>query len=121
MIHARERVTEAMMKELRDDYRDKDGNYKNPGDAGSTAYLNPIYLMTQSGGPWKRGPDPAARGYAGVDGQTVGRNHRDADQGQLPRGPVRAGVFQFHARRAEGSGGYRLEDRGLRVPDEEIG
>ncbi|MEK6797952.1 MAG: DNA-directed RNA polymerase subunit beta' [Planctomycetota bacterium] len=62
-IHARERVTEAMMKELRDDYRDKDGNYKNPGDAGSTAYLNPIYLMTQSGA---RGSVDQIRQLAGM-------------------------------------------------------
>jgi DNA-directed RNA polymerase subunit beta' len=62
-IHARELVTQAMMKELHDDFRDEKGAYKSPGDSGSKAYLNPIYLMTQSGA---RGSVDQIRQLAGM-------------------------------------------------------
>lgn len=62
-IHAREQVTEAMMAELRDDYRDEQSNYKNMNDAGAKPYLNPIYLMTQSGA---RGSVDQIRQLAGM-------------------------------------------------------
>ncbi len=48
-IHARELVTEEMMKELRTDHRLPDNSYAMPGDKGAYPYLNPIYLMTESG------------------------------------------------------------------------
>ncbi len=48
-IHARELVTAAMMSELKQDYRDEDGGYKSKGDESATPYLNPIFLMTESG------------------------------------------------------------------------
>ena len=62
-IHARELVTQAMMKELHDDFRDEKGNYKSPGDAAAKPYLNPIYLMTQSGA---RGSVDQIRQLAGM-------------------------------------------------------
>jgi len=62
-IHARELVTQAMMTELRDDYRDDNDRYKLPGDAGAKPYLNPIYLMTQSGA---RGSVDQIRQLAGM-------------------------------------------------------
>ncbi len=62
-IHARELVTQAMMKELHDDFRDEKGAYKAPGDAHAKAYLNPIYLMTQSGA---RGSVDQIRQLAGM-------------------------------------------------------
>ncbi|MFH1108334.1 MAG: DNA-directed RNA polymerase subunit beta' [Planctomycetota bacterium] len=62
-IHARELVTQAMMTELRDDYRDESGGYRSPGDAGAKPYLNPIYLMTQSGA---RGSVDQIRQLAGM-------------------------------------------------------
>ncbi len=62
-IHARERVTQAMMGELREDYRDAQENYRNPGDANSKPYLNPIYLMTESGA---RGSVDQIRQLAGM-------------------------------------------------------
>ena len=62
-IHARELVTEAMMAELRDDYRDADGAYKSPGDEGAKPYLNPIYMMSQSGA---RGSVDQIRQLAGM-------------------------------------------------------
>ncbi len=48
-IHARELVTDEMMRELREDHRKPDGSLARPGDKGSFAYLNPVYLMTESG------------------------------------------------------------------------
>ncbi len=62
-IHARELVTQAMMGELRDDYRDEKGDYVKPNDAGAKPYLNPIYLMTQSGA---RGSVDQIRQLAGM-------------------------------------------------------
>jgi len=62
-IHARELVTAAMMKELRADYRDEKNNYKLPGEKGSKPYLNPIFLMTESGA---RGSVDQIRQLAGM-------------------------------------------------------
>jgi DNA-directed RNA polymerase subunit beta' len=62
-IHARELVTQAMMTELRLDYRDEQGLYKTPDDAGAKPYLNPIYLMTESGA---RGSVDQIRQLAGM-------------------------------------------------------
>ncbi|MEK7710554.1 MAG: DNA-directed RNA polymerase subunit beta' [Planctomycetota bacterium] len=62
-IHARELVTQAMMTELRDDYRTPDGAYRAPGASGAEPYLNPIYLMTQSGA---RGSVDQIRQLAGM-------------------------------------------------------
>ena len=44
--------------------------------------------------------DPSALRYARTDGQAFGRNHRDADHGELPRRPHRAGVLHLHPRRS---------------------
>ncbi len=62
-IHARELVTEAMMKELRVDYRDEHNRYVSPDDPGAKPYLNPIYLMTESGA---RGSVDQIRQLAGM-------------------------------------------------------
>ena len=62
-IHARELVTQAMMAELKQDYRDKDSHYKLPGDKGAKPYLNPIFLMTESGA---RGSVDQIRQLAGM-------------------------------------------------------
>ncbi|MBU0717259.1 MAG: DNA-directed RNA polymerase subunit beta', partial [Planctomycetes bacterium] len=64
-IHARELVTAAMMTELRQDYRDADGHYRSPGDADAEPYLNPIFLMTESGA---RGSVDQIRQLAGMRG-----------------------------------------------------
>ena len=52
--------------------------------------------------------DPPALRYARTDGQAVGRNHRDADHGELPRRPDRAGILHLDARRPQGPGRYAL-------------
>ena len=62
-IHARELVTAAMMSELRMDYRDAEGNYKSAKDAEAKPYLNPIFLMTESGA---RGSVDQIRQLAGM-------------------------------------------------------
>ncbi len=62
-VHAREAVTEEMMRELRADYRNREGAYVAPGTAGALPYLNPIYLMTESGA---RGSVDQIRQLAGM-------------------------------------------------------
>ncbi len=62
-VHARELVTEEMMKELRFDRRDEAGNYLPADDKRGAFYLNPIYLMTDSGA---RGSIDQIRQLAGM-------------------------------------------------------
>ncbi|MCP4251783.1 MAG: DNA-directed RNA polymerase subunit beta' [bacterium] len=62
-IHARERVTEEMMRELRADRRDDEGNLVPLGSDDGFAYLNPILLMTDSGA---RGSVDQIRQLAGM-------------------------------------------------------
>ncbi len=61
--------------------------------------------------------DPSARRHARPDGQAVGRNHRDADQGELPRRALGARILHLDARRAQGSGRHGAQDRRLGLPD----
>jgi len=62
-VHARERVTQEMMEALRQDWRRDDGSEARPGDPKAKAYLNPIYLMTDSGA---RGSVDQIRQLAGM-------------------------------------------------------
>ena len=62
-IHARELVTEEMMKELRDDRRDEEGRETPIAGQQGKPYLNPIYLMTESGA---RGSVDQIRQLAGM-------------------------------------------------------
>ncbi len=62
-VHARELVTEEMMKELRNDRREPDGTYVPAGENRGELYLNPIYLMTDSGA---RGSVDQIRQLAGM-------------------------------------------------------
>jgi len=62
-VHARETVTEEMMKELKADYRTNDGRYSHQGSDGAAKYLNPLYLMTDSGA---RGSVDQIRQLAGM-------------------------------------------------------
>ena len=62
-VHVREAVTEAMMVDLKADYRNEGGLYASPEDAGAVKYLNPIYLMTDSGA---RGSVDQIRQLAGM-------------------------------------------------------
>ena len=67
--------------------------------------------------PRQQAADPPARRHARPDGQAVGRNHRDADHGELPRRAHRAAVLHLDARRPQGSGRHRAQDRRLGLPD----
>ena len=62
-IHAREQVTEEMLTELRNDFRDDNGKYVQVGDAKGKLYLNPVFLMTESGA---RGSVDQIRQLAGM-------------------------------------------------------
>ncbi|HKQ47679.1 MAG TPA: DNA-directed RNA polymerase subunit beta' [Phycisphaerae bacterium] len=62
-VHVRERVTEAMMHEIKNDFRDTDMKYVQPGAPGGRKYLNPIFLMTDSGA---RGSTDQVRQLAGM-------------------------------------------------------
>src|SRR3712207_8881173 len=53
----------------------------------------------------------SARRDAWSRGQPEGRVHPPSDQGQLPRGPVGAGVLHLHARHPQGSGRDRKSTR----------
>ena len=69
---------------------------------------------------WRRADSPAGR-HARSDGQAVRQDHRNADQGQLPRRPVGARVLQLDARCPQGSGRYGPQDGRLGLPDPQAG
>ncbi|MFQ5410656.1 MAG: DNA-directed RNA polymerase subunit beta' [Phycisphaerae bacterium] len=62
-VHVREAVTEAMMLNLKDDWRTSDLRYAHAGEPGAAPYLNPIYLMSDSGA---RGSVDQIRQLAGM-------------------------------------------------------
>ena len=78
--------------------------------------FNPIFMMADSGARGSGAADPPARRHARPDGQALRRDHRDADHGQLPRGPHRAAVLHLDARRPQGSRRHGAQDRELRLP-----
>ncbi len=62
-VHAREQVTARMMDTLKEDWRAGDGAEAKTSEKGAYAYLNPIYLMTDSGA---RGSVDQIRQLAGM-------------------------------------------------------
>ena len=62
-IHARETITKEMMKTLENDWRFPDGTEAKPGQSGAKPYLNPIFLMSDSGA---RGSVDQIRQLAGM-------------------------------------------------------
>ncbi|HSW45385.1 MAG TPA: DNA-directed RNA polymerase subunit beta' [Phycisphaerae bacterium] len=62
-VHAREQVTKEMMRELKSDMRDAQGNYLPADSTQGSFCLNPIYLMTDSGA---RGSVDQIRQLAGM-------------------------------------------------------
>jgi len=62
-VHAREQITQEMMNTLKSDWRDAEGNEAKPGDSRAKPYLNPIFLMTESGA---RGSVDQIRQLAGM-------------------------------------------------------
>ena len=61
--------------------------------------------------------DAAARRHARPDGEAVGRDHREPDHLQLQGRALGARVLQLDARRPQGPGRHRAEDRELGLPD----
>ena len=61
--------------------------------------------------------DPPARRHARPDGAAVRRDHREPHHLELPRRPQRAAVLHLDARRPQGPGRHRAQDRRLRLPD----
>ena len=66
--------------------------------------------------PWLGGADQAAGRHARPDGQAFGRDHREPDHLELQGRPDRARVLQLDARRPQGSGRHRAQDRELGLP-----
>ena len=78
--------------------------------------LNPIFMMANSGA---RGSFKQIRQLAGMRGcmnNPKGETIERPDQEQLHGGPVGAGVLHLHARRPQGPGRHRPEDRRLGLP-----
>ena len=61
-------------------------------------------------------PDSPTIRHARIDGEAQRQDHRDADQGQLPRGVARSGVLLVDARRPKGSRRHGAEDGRRRLP-----
>jgi DNA-directed RNA polymerase subunit beta' len=61
--------------------------------------------------------DPPARRHARPDGKAGRLDHRDADYGELPRGPRRPAVLHLDTRRPQGPRRYGTEDRQLGLSD----
>ena len=83
---------------------------------GTEAVAEVLQLHLHDGRLWRarlRGADPSARRHARPDGEARRLDHRDADHGQLPRGPQRPAVLHLHARRPQGPGRHGVEDREL--------
>jgi len=62
-VHAREQVTKEMMDTLKSDWRTEDGAEAKTNDSKARPYLNPIYLMSDSGA---RGSVDQIRQLAGM-------------------------------------------------------
>ncbi len=81
------------------------------GDGSPLPEDEPGLHHDQLGGPREHDADAPDRRYAWPGGQPEGRDHPAPDQGQLPRGPVRAGVLHLHPRCPQGSGRHRAAYR----------
>ena len=106
--HARERITTEMMAELENDHRYAGLREPDLPDG-------PLRC------PRRRRADSPVGRHARFDGQAVGPDHRDADQGQLPRRADGARVLQLDARCPQGFGRYGPEDGRQRLPDPQAG
>ena len=108
--HAREEITKQMMM--------RDLETRHSGRGGVPEPDLPDGPLRR---PRRRRADSPARRHARPDGQAVRPDHRDADQGELPRRPERARVFQLDARRPQGPGRHGPQDGRLGLPDPQAG
>ena len=79
--HCREQVTKALVETLKHDYRDADGGYVAVDDPEGRPYLNPVYLMSDSGA---RGNISQMMQLAGMRGLMAKPN------GEIIETPIRA-------------------------------
>ena len=91
------------------------------GDGGELRPDQPDLHDGRLGCLRKHDADPSGGGHAWSGGEPEGRHHPAADQGELPRGPVRAGVLHLHPRCPQGSGRHRAAHRRLGLPDPSSG
>ena len=98
-----EKIADAMFKEM--ERRDQAG------------HVQPGLHHGRLGRARQQAADSPAGRHARPDGEAVGRNHRDADQGELPRRSLGARILHLDARRAQGSGRHGAQDRRLGLPD----
>ncbi len=119
--HARKQVTEDLMSRPGKRLPRRQRQARCAEDRRHAAVSEPHRHDGRLQGPWQRGPDASARRHAWSDGQALGRNHRNAHQGQLPRGSVGAGILLLHPRRPQGSGRYGPQDSRLGLPDPQAG
>ena len=80
-VHARESVTKEMMETLKQDWRSEDGAEAAPQEKNATPYLNPIYLMSDSGA---RGSVDQIRQLAGM------RALMAKPSGEIMEAPIKA-------------------------------
>ncbi len=103
--HARERIGEDMLAELRNDTRD------------GKPYVNPIFCMVMSKA---RGSVEQIRQLAGMRGlmaKPSGKIIEAPIKANFKRRPARPRVLLVDARRAQGAGRHGAQDRRLRLPD----
>ena len=81
-----EKVADEMFKTL--EAQDKSG------------IINPIFVMADSGARGSKQQIRQLSGMRGLDGQALGRSHRDSDHFKLPRRLERVAVLHLHARRS---------------------
>jgi DNA-directed RNA polymerase subunit beta' len=98
-----ERVSEEMFKSMEED--DRTGRY-----------LNPIYIMADSGARGSKQQIRQLSGMRGLMAKPSGEIIETAHHRQLPRRSGRAAVLHLHARRPQGLGRHRVENGRFRLP-----
>ena len=116
--HQRRALQQGHRRVVGGDREHRQRDVRRDGEAGQDRpLLQPGLHHGRLGRPRLEAADPPAGRHARPDGQAVGRDHRDADPGQLPRRPDGVRVLHLDARRAQGPGRHRAEDGGLGLPD----
>ena len=111
-------VAEAIAKDD-DEARSRPDDVKDPtdrrGEEGPVVQLHLHHGRLRR--PWLAAADAAAGRDARPDGQALGRDHRDPDHDELPRGPDGPPVLHLDPRRSQGPGRHGAQDGELGVPD----
>ena len=91
--------------------------HRRRGDGADLRGAEPDLHDGQLRRPWIFEADPPARRYARPDGESEGRDHRAADQGQLHGGPLGARVLHLDTRCPQGSRRHGSPHGRLGLPD----